>query len=462
MLVGATMAGKSSVLHALAAALALMPEPRQVRVHPINPKAQAIGKLYGDVDPLTHEWSDGILARIVREAATDESTALHWITLDGPVDAVWVENLNTVLDDNKKLCLPSSEIIKFHDRMTTVFEVADLLEASPATVSRCGMVHFTPERLGWRVQVEPWVADLPESLKADWRSGLLTGLIDAVAPAALKWLLSSSQAGSRHLMHKSLSANWLVRAFLKLLEALLLKGHTRASLAIHEQEEKDKLEAKEDAKRLGASNVGGGGKRVRGEVSNTAAHRAADQRAVRRREMADTANQLALAAAWGFGAMLGTVAAKASLSEVLVASIRAHPALAELVAEEDSLVSPGLRLHDHFLDRNTGEWRPWSDRLQAESGPVLEPEESGLPGSSMAELELSSPTQNILVPTSETLRSRFLLDELLRRAVPVCLVGATGSGKSSLVKEFVATGLGPEDWEHGSLVLSATTNASFV
>ena len=160
MLVGPTGGGKTTSRNILADSLGILGTP--VEQYEINPKAVSLTDLYGAYDLSTGDWKNGLVGKMFSEMAEADQSTQQWIIFDGPVDALWIENMNTVLDDNKLLSLANSDRIKMTDQMHLLFEVGDLAQASPATVSRCGMVYYQPEDLGWRPLVNSWIEKQPE------------------------------------------------------------------------------------------------------------------------------------------------------------------------------------------------------------------------------------------------------------------------------------------------------------
>lgn len=132
MLVGPTGGGKTTCYRALAKAmtrlraeLKLNNEQYQVTRHDtFNPKCIKMGELYGEYNLLTNEWTDGLGSTLIRTSVADTTPDRKWTVFDGPVDAIWIENMNTVLDDNCTLCLPNGERIKLNPAtMRMLFEV---------------------------------------------------------------------------------------------------------------------------------------------------------------------------------------------------------------------------------------------------------------------------------------------------------------------------------------------------
>jgi dynein heavy chain len=187
MVVGDAAAGKSRNIRILAAALQQLQADgitdvdsfyKKVDMMVLNPKSITAGQLYGQFNMMTGEWFDGLVPKMFRDcvAASVDSDDRKWITFDGPVDAVWIENMNTVLDDNKMLCLANSERIKMADTMHMMFEVMDLKVASPATVSRCGMVFMEQVHVG------------ADSLLASWANAEVKDILPEAVPIVVELL----------------------------------------------------------------------------------------------------------------------------------------------------------------------------------------------------------------------------------------------------------------------------------
>ncbi|KAK1890151.1 Dynein heavy chain 2 axonemal, partial [Dissostichus eleginoides] len=150
MLVGKTGSGKSVTWRTLQKALTTLhqkgvPDYELVQDYPLNPKALSLGELYGENDsPPT-------------SACADEKPDEKWIIFDGPVDTLWIESMNSVMDDNKVLTLINGERISMPEQVSLLFEAENLAQASPATVSRCGMVYNDYTDLGWKPFVQSWL-----------------------------------------------------------------------------------------------------------------------------------------------------------------------------------------------------------------------------------------------------------------------------------------------------------------
>ncbi|XP_028170778.1 dynein heavy chain 3, axonemal [Ostrinia furnacalis] len=390
MVVGPPMGGKTQAYQSLAdslRALQLMkPPPRHKEFGAIyrilNPKAITMGQLYGCFDPASHEWSDGVLAIAFREYAMSITRDRKWILFDGPVDAVWIENMNTVLDDNKKLCLMSGEIIQMTNKMNLIFEPADLEFASPATVSRCGMIYMEPEQLGWRAFLESYNTHLSKKLIPE-QFELIQELIDWLVPPIFEFMLVKCHhfvvVGEIHQFFS------FTRLF-----TCLLEGESQFSTMW-----------------LQCTFV--------------------------------------FSLLWGLCATLTGDSRKqfdSFFRKLLDGSNAAYPKPKSFKLTKNQLFQDKDTVFDYVYDkRNNGTWIPWVD---------LEKE---------VPLAANAKVNELIILTNENACLRYFVSKMVKSKIPILLVGPTGTGKSSLVLNFLLT-LPKEKYITNTINFSARTTAN--
>ncbi|XP_067660223.1 dynein axonemal heavy chain 10-like [Haliotis asinina] len=221
MIVGPTGGGKSVVINTLAQAQTKL--GLTTKMFTINPKDRSVIELYGILDPTTRDWTDGLLSNIFRDInkPTDKNER-KYIVFDGDVDALWVENMNSVMDDNRLLTLANGERVRLLKHCALLFEVFDLQYASPATISRCGMVYVDPKNLGFKPYWQKWVKTRPNKTERDE----LTRLYDKYVPCLIDMVVEGIVDGKQQEKLKTivpLTNLNMVTQLSMMLNALLVK-----------------------------------------------------------------------------------------------------------------------------------------------------------------------------------------------------------------------------------------------
>ncbi|XP_068004360.1 cytoplasmic dynein 2 heavy chain 1 [Melanerpes formicivorus] len=187
VIVGPSGGGKSTLWRMLKAALGKT--GKVVKQYTMNPKAMPRHRFLGHIDMDTREWSDGVLTNSARQVVREPRDITSWIICDGDIDPEWIESLNSVLDDNRLLTMPSGERIQFGSNVNFIFETHDLSCASPATISRMGMIFLSDEDTDLNSLIKSWLRSQPEECRYN-----LENWIGDYFEKALNWVVKKNDS----------------------------------------------------------------------------------------------------------------------------------------------------------------------------------------------------------------------------------------------------------------------------
>ena len=421
MVVGPAGSGKSSAIDCLAAALTELGQ--KTVVWRMNPKSITAPQMFGRMDAATGDWTDGIFATLWRRAARAPKGQTTWIVLDGPVDAVWIENLNTVLDDNKVLTLANGDRVLMTPQMRLIFEPENLNNASPATVSRAGIIYMSATELGWLPVVESWLKARPER-----DATLLRSCFDKFVTPVLEFI----KAKCTPVMHTQPVC--MVESLLTLLTGVLAEstagsvsgsgggGHnnnnnssnniTATTPGLHAEDSKSSLHSTttshsgQDTTTVGNNNSSGG-----------------DIEALCRFE-----RHFLFCLIWSLGGLL-TPHDRPKLDTFL-----------RSLSDQLPQCTENETIYEYFVEESSGsfgEWRHWDTKVPEWRFPTGPPLGSTSGNGGTAATRKGPRFTQMIVPTLDSVRYERLLGLVHAAGKASLLVGGSGTAKTTILQQFL-------------------------
>ncbi|KAI8431134.1 hypothetical protein MSG28_001183, partial [Choristoneura fumiferana] len=393
MTLGPPGAGKTTCIHTLMNALTETENPhKEMRM---NPKAITAAQMFGRLDVATNDWTDGIFSALWRKTLKMKTGEHVWLVLDGPVDSIWIENLNSVLDDNKTLTLANGDRLTMSPTSKIIFEPENIDNASPATVSRNGMVYMSASGLDWNPVLRAWL-----KTRSERELEVFSSLFEQTFPNVYTWCTQNLVFSMRVLQSN------IILQMLSLLEGLV----------------PPQIEETEDPS---------ASKSVNGDIDDEEEKEKGEEIILFTLEHLHKIYVFVLI--WGFGSLLETndreqfdAYLKQNFADIL--DLPRHPN------------NKPCNVFDFYV-KHPGKWELWDDMLTNYQYP-----------------DTASPDYaSILVPIVDNVRINYLIHCIAKQGKAVLLLGEQGSAKTVMMKAYMKNA-NPEQFMGRSFNFSSATS----
>jgi dynein heavy chain len=348
----------------------------------LDPKAVTSNELFG-VLTKTKEFKNGVLSSIIRNQSKEmnkyKSHHQHkWSVLDGDIDPEWIESLNTVMDDNKVLTLVSNDRFPLNASMRLVFEISNLRNATPATVSRAGVLYINDSDIGWKPYFESWInshkiEEIKEHKRITKNDMYRKAIFDSKAQGIFYQLFDQFEKSNdiKYTRICPVVEMELIQTTCAIIEELVLENYTILQSM--------------------------------GETEQKAAYEGI----------------FYFAAMWGYGGGISMEAGDESNSYVnFNNSWKARAKIPDVfIGDSATLKKP---IYDFYYDVAETKWKEWAP-------PAYEITDTGE----------SLNFLRIFVPTVNTTRMNRLIQLHVNAKKPILFVGSAGTGKTAVVNQYL-------------------------